>query len=97
MRSRKPISAPSVQKAIAECDRLGRGEFLRRHGFGRARTYFLISDGKQYDSKAILAVAHGYEHPSDGALRYEDNIFGGKDDTAKVLRGLGFHVAGPSS
>jgi len=33
--------------------------FLALYGFGRARAYLLIVDGKSYDSKAILGVAFG--------------------------------------
>jgi hypothetical protein len=49
-----------VRQAVAEYDRLGQDEFLSRYGFGRARAYLLIVDGKSYDSKAILGVAYGF-------------------------------------
>ena len=48
-----------VRQAAAEYDELGQDEFLERYGFGRARAYRLIIDGKAYDSKAILGVAYG--------------------------------------
>ena len=46
-----------VRQAAAEYDELGQEEFLARYGFGRARAYLLIIDGKGYDSKAILGAA----------------------------------------
>jgi len=51
-----------VHQAVAEYDRLGQDEFLALHGFGRARAYLLIIDGKAYDSKAILGVAYWLRH-----------------------------------
>ena len=54
------ITREAVLAAIAEYDRLGQEAFLHRHGFDRARQYVLLHDGKRYDSKAIVGVAHGY-------------------------------------
>src|SRR6516165_4501761 len=45
----------TVKLAIAECERLGREEFLRRYGYGHAREYVLRYGGRKYDSKAIPA------------------------------------------
>jgi hypothetical protein len=47
-----------IRRAAAEYDRLGQDEFLARYGFGPARRYLLIPDGKRYDSNAILGVAY---------------------------------------
>lgn len=85
VRSREAILA-----AIEEFDRLGRGAFLKKCGYGRARSYFLKIDGRLYDSKAILGVAHGYEFPDKGPLRSSDFV-GGKA-IAKKLEDLGFVV-----
>ena len=52
------ITRDDVLAAVREFDRLGRDEFLRRYGFGRARAYLLEVDGKLYDSKAIVVYAH---------------------------------------
>jgi 5-methylcytosine-specific restriction protein A len=41
--------ASAVTAAMAEYDRLGRDAFLGTHGFGKARTYFLVSEGRRYD------------------------------------------------
>ena len=45
---------------MAEYDRLGQGRFLEKYGFGAARSYRLMVEGKTYDSKAIVGAAHGY-------------------------------------
>jgi hypothetical protein len=81
----------AVRSAIAEYDRLGRDDFLRRYHFGRAREYFLIHEGGEYDSKAILGAAHGYQFPDRGPLRPQD-FTGGDASTARRLRELGFDV-----
>ena len=46
------ITAEAVHSTLDEFDKLGRDAFLARYGFGPARSYFLIHDGKSYDSKA---------------------------------------------
>jgi len=84
------LTHEAVLAAIAEYDRLGQEEFLVKHGFDRARTYELIHNGKAYDSKAIVGVAHGFL-PGEQALAARD--FSGCEATVgRLLRGLGFTV-----
>jgi hypothetical protein len=84
------ITRNAILGAINEYDRLGRDEFLRTYGFGHARTHWLIHDGKDYDSKAIVGVAHGFL-PEKAPLAYTD--FGGGETTVVPLLGrLGFVV-----
>ena len=78
-----------VRQAIREFDQLGQDEFLARYGFGRARAYLLVIDGKTYDSKAILGVA--YRFATGRPLRPED-FSGGIHGAAGVLCSLGFEV-----
>ncbi len=85
----------SVVKAIRECKRRGREPFLKLYGYRRAREYYLVHEGRAYDSKAILGVAHKYQFGK--ALKYSD--FSGGDKTVKPkLESLGFevNVGGPS-
>ncbi|MEU2281039.1 hypothetical protein ABZ614_03530 [Streptomyces sp. NPDC013178] len=84
------ISASHVMQAIEEFDRLGRDAFLEHHGFGRARRYFLQHDGKFYDSKAILGVAHGYVAGHEVLCSSE--FSGGEGHAVSLLRQLGFTV-----
>ncbi len=81
----------AVRNAIAEFNRLGRDAFLHRYGFGRALSYFLIYNGREYDSKAILGAAHGYQFPALGPLHRTD-FSGGEAVTVPKLRELGFEV-----
>jgi hypothetical protein len=83
----------SVKLALAECDRLGREEFLRKYGFRPARRYLVIFEGRKYDSKAVAGVAHSYQFPNLGPLTAA--MFSGgvaKTGAACRLRELGFHI-----
>lgn len=88
------ITAAEVRRAMAEYDDLGQDSFLAKYGFGRARTYVLQHDGRDYDSKAILGAAHGF---LAGEVPLTSDVFyGGKAAAAADLRRLGFEVSGPS-
>jgi hypothetical protein len=84
-------SREAVLSAIAECDRVGRDTFLATYGFGRSRSYVLRYEGREYDSKAILGVAHGYQFPDQGPLRAVD-FSGGEQTVWTKLMALGFEV-----
>jgi 5-methylcytosine-specific restriction protein A len=84
------ITREAVLAAIAEYDRLGQEEFLNRYGFDRARQYVLVHDGKRYDSKAIVGVAHGFL-PEKTVLAASE-FSGGKATVGQLLAKLGFTV-----
>jgi len=84
------ITRGAVLTAIAEYDQLGQEEFLRRYGFDRSRQYVLVHDGKRYDSKAIVGVAHGFL-PGKAVLTASE-FSGGKATVGQLLARLGFHV-----
>ena len=65
--------------------------FLLKYGFGKARSYFLVQNGRSYDSKAIAGAAHGYQHPDLGPLRPAD-FSGGDATVGRRLTALGFNV-----
>src|SRR5271170_5016950 len=58
----------AVEQAMAEYDELGRDAFLSRYGYGPARSYFVVHDGKRYDSKALAGAAVGKQFPASGPL-----------------------------
>ncbi|MEV0254456.1 HNH endonuclease signature motif containing protein [Streptomyces sp. NPDC050732] len=84
------IGRSDVLRAVEECDRRGRDVFLRRYGFKPSRSYLLVVDGRYYDSKAIVGVAHGYL-PGEKPLTASE-FSGGRDHAAKLLGALGFQV-----
>lgn len=84
-------SRQAILAAVAEYDTLGQHAFLEKYGFHPARSYFLVVDGREYDSKAIVGAAHGYQFPQMGPLAATE-FSGGKGTVQRVLEGLGFEV-----
>ncbi|MET8140820.1 HNH endonuclease [Sphaerisporangium sp. NPDC005288] len=87
------IRREMVLSAIEEYDKLGRDAFLKVYGYGPARDYFLLYDGKRYDSKAIAGVAH---RDVDGQPLRAKDFSGGNATVALTLSNLGFEVTRPS-
>lgn len=95
-RSLKELTdALAVEAAMREYDGLGEEEFLRRYGFGPARDYVLVHDGRRYPSKAIAGVAFGIQHPDSGPLKATE-FAGGREVTMPALERLGFVVLSPA-
>ena len=84
-------SRDAILDAVEEFDQIGRVAFLAKYGYGRAREYLLVYNGCLYDSKAIVGVAHGYEYPHKGPLKF-DEFVGGKHTVKPKLEQLGFKV-----
>ncbi len=84
-------SRAAVLKAIEEFDERGREGFLDKYGYGQAHRYFLVHNGKRYDSKAIIGVAHRYEGEGKRALK-SDEFSGGEATVKRKLEELGFTV-----
>lgn len=85
------ITRTAVEQAIREYDHLGQDAFLERHGFGRSRQYVLVHDGRDYDSKAIVGVAHGFV-PGLEPLASGEFSGGVNGNAVDHLRRLGFEV-----
>jgi MoxR-like ATPase len=81
----------AVLDALRECDQLGRAEFLEKYGFHEARSYWLVHEGRRYDSKAVVAAAHGFQFPEDGPLR-SGEFSGGASTVQRKLESLGFEI-----
>ncbi|QKW08825.1 HNH endonuclease [Streptomyces sp. NA04227] len=84
------IGRTEIDQALAECDRLGRDSFLAQYDFQPAKTYFLVKDGRHYDSKAVVGAAHGF---LPGQRPLAPNEFsGGRDHAVKLLADRGYQV-----
>lgn len=83
--------AGAVRSAVAEYDQLGRDAYLAKYGFEPSRRYFLEAAGRQYDSKAIIGAAYGYQYPDRGPLTPSD-FSGGEATVGQTLERLGFTV-----
>jgi len=89
------LSRREILQAVAEYDQLGPDGFLKKYNFGAARSYLLVIDGKAYDSKAIVGVAHGF---LPGQKRLAAREFsGGEATVGRLLRRLGFQVTSAAS
>ena len=84
------VSRSHVLQAMAEYDRIGDREFLRRYGFHRSRIYTVWNGGQEYDSRAILGAA--YFHAT-GTPAAAGDFHDGEQGAAKVLQDKGFDVA----
>ena len=84
-------SRKEILDAIAEFDRLGRDHFLEKYGFGPSRSYWLLHQGKHYDSKAVIGAARGYARPDLGPMT-ADEFSGGEATVRRKLEELGFAV-----
>jgi hypothetical protein len=84
-------SRDAVLAAIAEYDALGQEAFLAKHGYGRGLRYYLVHEGRRYDSKAIAGVAYGYQCPDRGPLS-RMQFTGGAASVVRRLERLQFHV-----
>ena len=88
-------SIEAVMLATGRCDQLGRDRFREIYGFGESRKYVLRHAGREYDSKAVAAVAYGIQHPGEPALTPETCSGGRASGQAGwALHRLGFDVDG---
>jgi hypothetical protein len=86
---RRVTEQSAVEAAMDEFDQIGRDAFLKKYGFGPALRYFIMSNGRQYDSKAIYGAAHRIQFPEDGLVTSGD-FSGGEDAVQQPLEALGF-------
>ena len=85
------VTRNHVLQALAEYDSLGPEEFLGRYGFAPTRGYTLVHEGRSYDSRAVLGVAHRH---ATGRLATSEE-FSGMAGAVAILRKRGFVVAEP--
>ncbi len=90
MATPKVTQESAVWQAIDEYDQVGGRAFHEKYGFGPADEYLLSARGRLYDSKAILAVAQGYE--DEGLGPAGNGEFSGGVPVRHRLEGLGFDV-----
>jgi hypothetical protein len=82
------IDPEAVLSALAEFDQMGHEAFRHRYGFGKATRWYVEHEGRLYDTKAVLGVAHKYQF---GEALGPRNFYGGTP-TNNVLKKLGFTV-----
>ncbi len=70
---------------------MGRDAFLKKYGFRKLRSCFIIQGERRYDAKAIVSAAHGYDRPDLGPLPTQD-FSSGNAKVTRFLESLGFDV-----
>jgi hypothetical protein len=88
------VTRQHILQALAEYDARGGEEFLKVYGFGPSRDYTLVHEGRSYDSRAILGVAHRL---ATGRLATSDEFNGGMQGPVAIVRKRGFEVSEPPS
>ena len=88
------VQRQHVLKAIAEYDERGAEAFLAAYGFTPAPGYRLVHEGRDYDARAILGVAHRYATGRQATTEeFHDDLAG----VAALLRRREFDVSEPPS
>jgi hypothetical protein len=87
------VTRQHVLQAIAEYDSRGADDFLGVYGYVPSADYTLQHDGRDYDSQAILGVAHRY---ATGRLAAAHEFSNGPSGTSAILRKRGFEVTEPA-
>lgn len=87
------VTRQHVLQALAEYDERGGDTFLRAHGFTPSAGT-LTHEGREYDWKAVLGVAHRF---ATGRLATSEEVDSGSDVGAAILRKRGFDLSLPSS
>lgn len=86
----------AITRALKEYDSLGSRAFLKKHGFGSAKRYFVSHQGRLYDAKAIAGVAYGLQYPDRPQLG-SDDFSGGKTGANVPLQEAGFAMVDSSA
>ncbi|MGY4644230.1 hypothetical protein [Cellulomonas sp. URHB0016] len=87
------VTRQHVLQAIAEYDSRGEEDFLGVYGYIPSADYTLQHNGRDYDSQAILGVAHRY---ATGRLAAAHEFSNGPSGTSAILRKRGFEVTEPT-
>ncbi|MDP9225877.1 MAG: hypothetical protein M3P18_18960 [Actinomycetota bacterium] len=69
---------------------------MAKYRFGRAKRWYVERDGSLYDSKAIAAVAIGYQHPERGPM-WNDEFSGGERSVKATTNSFRPHMGLPAS
>jgi hypothetical protein len=88
------VTRQHLLQAIAEYDSRGGEQFLQLYGFEPATDHPLVHEGRSYDSRALLGVAHRF---ATGRLAPAEEFNSDVQGSVAILRKRGFEVTGPAS
>jgi len=86
------VSRQHVLQAIDEYDSRGDTGFLDVYGFEPLPGYALLHDGRSYDLRAVVGVAHRL---ATGRLATSEEFGSSADGAVAILRKRGFDVTEP--
>lgn len=86
------VTRQHVLQAIGEYDSRGQDDFLGVYGFAPLAGYALLHEGRVYDVRAVLGVAHRY---ATGRLATAHEFGNDATGAAAILRKRGFDVTEP--
>ncbi|KQY21945.1 hypothetical protein ASD16_14875 [Cellulomonas sp. Root485] len=87
------VSRQNVLQAIAEYDSRGDTGFLDVYGFEPFPGYALVHEGRSYDLRAVVGVAHRF---ATGRLATSEEFGSSRDGAVAILRKRGFDVTEPA-
>lgn len=88
------VTQQHILQALAEYDARGGDEFLDVYGFAPSDDHPLVHDGRSYDTRAVLGVAHRF---ATGRIATPEEVESGFAGAVTILRRRGFTVSEPPS
>lgn len=88
------VTRQHILRAIEEHDDRGADAFVGVYGYTPAPGYTLVHEGRTYDSKAVLGVAHRY---ATGRPAAAEELVDAKVDAVAILRKCGFEATAPAA
>lgn len=85
------VTGQHLLQAMAEHDDVGAEHFLAAHGFTASDDVVLVHEGRRYDARAVMAVAHRH---ATGRLATPEEFRSSLDQAVTILRRRGFEVVG---
>jgi hypothetical protein len=86
------VTQQHILQALVEYDARGAEQFLDVYGFAPSDDRPLVHEGRSYDSRAVLGVAHRF---ATGRLATPEEVESGFDGAVTILRRRGFAVTEP--
>ncbi|NCT92584.1 hypothetical protein GXB85_16745 [Cellulomonas sp. APG4] len=88
------VTKQHVLTAIAEHDERGAEAFCALYGFTPSSDSTIVHEGRRYDTRAVLAVAHRH---ATGRLATPEEFRSSLQAAVGVLQRRGFEVVGPAA
>lgn len=88
------VTKQHVLTALAEHDERGAEAFCALYGFTPSADSTIVHEGRRYDTRAVLAVAHRH---ATGRLATPEEFRSSLQAAVGVLQRRGFEVTGPTA